>query len=432
MKKIIVAGTGHGGISAALNLAKAGYDVTVYEKKARNELGYDWVDCMLKCTFENTGFPRPDESCFGPMADQAYFNPNKTVKIVVKDVGKNILGYMERKYLINWIIDSAEENGVKFVFETPVVRALYDSERVTGIRISENGVDKDIFGDMIIDAAGIDSPVRRSLPEEFGVRNEAFEDEVFCTWRGSFRKTGKFTAEPKNTIYFYHCGLRGMDWAINDEDSIDILIGGFGKLTDGDVAIALEDFKKDYPIEDKPCRGGYGDKIPLGRYLEVMVCNNYAAVGNSAFMTDPLSGSGIDASMQCGKILADTIIEANGDMSVSKLWKYNYRAVKEHAECHYGNVIVKGFMSVLTREDMDFFFEHKILTEKEIGGGANAGYTVKDIIQKASVISRVHLAPAIPGILKKVFAFEKMKTAIPEGYNKTAVENWKKVFEQSR
>ena len=432
MKKIIVAGAGHGGITAALNLAKAGYDVTVYEKQAREGIGYDWVDCMRKKMFEETGFPCPDESNFAPMADQAYINPNKTVKVVVeKDYG-NRLGYIERRFLLKWIIDFAEENGVKFVFDTPVICALYNEEKVTGIRINENGEEKDIYGDMVIDAAGIDSPVRRSLPEEFGVRNESFEDEVFCTWRGSFKKTKEFTAEPKNTIYFYHCGLKGMDWAINDEDSIDILIGGFGKLTDGDVAVALEDFKKDYPIEDKPCRGGYGDKIPLGRFLEVMVCNNYAAVGNSAFMTEPLSGSGIDASMACGKILADTIIDAGGDVSVEKLWKYNYRVFKEHAEHHYGNIIIKSFMSILTREDMDFFFEHKILTAKEIGGGANAGYTVKDIIQKASAVSRVHLIPELPGVLKKVLAFEKMKTAIPEGYNKTAVENWKKIFAESR
>ena len=35
MKKIIVAGAGHGGLTAAYNLAKNGFDVTVYEKNKR-------------------------------------------------------------------------------------------------------------------------------------------------------------------------------------------------------------------------------------------------------------------------------------------------------------------------------------------------------------------------------------------------------------
>ena len=432
MKKIIVAGAGHGGITAALNLSEAGYDVTVYEKKERDELGYDWVDCIRKDSFDIAGFPRPDESHFGPMSDQAYINPRKTVKVcVAKDYG-NRLGYIERKFLIHNIIDFAEENGVKFVFGTPVICVLCDSDKVTGIKINENGEEKDLTCDMVIDAAGMDSPVRRTLPERFGIRNEAHEDETFCTWRGCFRKTEEFNANPKNTIYFYHCGLKGMDWAINEEEYIDVLVGGFGKLTEADVKKATDDIKKDYPIEDTTCRGGYGDKIPLGRFLSVMVCNGYAAVGNSAFMTEPLSGSGIDMSMRCGKILADTIIEANGNCSVEKLWKYNYRAFKEHGEKQYNNLIVKSFLSILTVEDMDFFFEHKILTEKELGQKGNGKYTLKELIQKASLLSRPHLLPGLVQILRKLLMLNKLKKAIPEVYSKSAVENWKKEFSKVR
>ena len=159
MKKIIVAGAGHGGITAALNLAKAGYDVTVYEKKKREDLGYDWVDVMCKASFDENGFPRPDESVFGPMVDQGYYAPSKAEKIVVKHGGGDYLGYIERKYLIKYIIDYAEQNGVKFVFSAAVVCALYDNDKVTGIKVHIDTEKKDIFGDMVIDAAGMDSPV---------------------------------------------------------------------------------------------------------------------------------------------------------------------------------------------------------------------------------------------------------------------------------
>ena len=37
MKTILVAGAGHGGLSAAINLARKGYDVTVIEKQKREE-----------------------------------------------------------------------------------------------------------------------------------------------------------------------------------------------------------------------------------------------------------------------------------------------------------------------------------------------------------------------------------------------------------
>ena len=45
-KRIAVAGAGHGGLVAAYYLACAGYDVTVYEKKAAGTLGYDQSDSV--------------------------------------------------------------------------------------------------------------------------------------------------------------------------------------------------------------------------------------------------------------------------------------------------------------------------------------------------------------------------------------------------
>lgn len=432
MKKIIVAGAGHGGITAALNLVRAGFDVTVYEKQNREDLGYDWVDCMRKDDFDETGFIRPDDSNFGPLADQGYFCPKKSVKIVVeKDYGGRI-GYIERKFLIKYIIDNAEKEGVKFVFNTPVISALYDSKRVTGIKVSENGEEKEILADMVIDAAGMNSPVRSTLPEAFGICRKPYSDETFCTWRGSFRKTKDFTAEPKNTIYFYHCGKSGMDWAINEDEYIDILIGGFGSLTQDDINKALADFRKDYPIEAEVARGGTTDCIPLGRFLAVMVCNSYAAVGNSAFMTEPLSGSGIDMSMRAGKLLADTIIEADGDYSTKKLWKYNYLAYKKLAEKQYNNLIVKSFLSVLTADDVDFFFEKKILTAKEIGGGGNTKFTPADIISKLSILSKPRLIPGLLKVGKKALMVGQVKKAVPEVYSKEAVAKWEKIHSQMR
>ena len=44
MKRILVAGAGHGGLAAAALLAKNGFDVTVIERKKREEMGHDWED----------------------------------------------------------------------------------------------------------------------------------------------------------------------------------------------------------------------------------------------------------------------------------------------------------------------------------------------------------------------------------------------------
>ena len=58
MKKILVAGAGHGGITCAYNLAKAGYDVTVIEKNKREALGYgDFISPDKKVDASTCLFP---------------------------------------------------------------------------------------------------------------------------------------------------------------------------------------------------------------------------------------------------------------------------------------------------------------------------------------------------------------------------------------
>ena len=42
--KIVIIGAGHGGLQAAKELSKDGFDVTVYEKNSPEKVSYDWRD----------------------------------------------------------------------------------------------------------------------------------------------------------------------------------------------------------------------------------------------------------------------------------------------------------------------------------------------------------------------------------------------------
>ena len=57
-RKIIVAGGGHGGITAGMLLAQNGFDVTVYEKNSRDSMGHDWTDIFDKKAFAAVGASR--------------------------------------------------------------------------------------------------------------------------------------------------------------------------------------------------------------------------------------------------------------------------------------------------------------------------------------------------------------------------------------
>ena len=129
----------------------------------------------------------------------------------------------------------------------------------------------------------------------------------------------------------------GIDWFITEEDRCDILVGKLGsagKLTEEEIAESIEDFRKEYPfMGDKIIRSGQSGVIPLRSMLPMIVCDGYAAVGDSAGMTIPLNGCGIVLSMKAGKILADTVIEAgSGEIDAEALWKYEYNYFHDHGK----------------------------------------------------------------------------------------------------
>ena len=423
MKKIIVAGCGHGGLTAAANLAKKGFDVTVVEKCKREELGFDWHDSMCLKTFENAGLAVPDESVFLPADRMSYYNPKKTVQVIPDAPRSTSYAYIDRKILINHLIDHAIECGVKIMFECEIVSSICSFDYVLGIRYICGGETKEMRGDLVIDACGMFSPVKLTLPDKFGVKNSVDSDEVFYAWRGYFNKTEELYTDPESNIYFYHCNHRGMDWVITKNGYMDILVGGFGTLSKEDVIESLRDFRGEYPfLGTELLRGGSLEKIPLGKSLPVFVYNGYAAVGNSAYMTEPLSGSGIDMSIYAGKLLAETIVVCEDEYTVENLWMYNYLYIRHQSEKRYQSAIIKNLMSSLDGSDIDYLMEKKIMTQKEIAGTGKT--TIFNTLAKALVIFRPRLYRPLITMFKKQKLAKKLKETLPENYSKAAVESW--------
>ncbi|MBQ6018643.1 MAG: NAD(P)/FAD-dependent oxidoreductase [Clostridia bacterium] len=421
MKNILIAGAGHGGLVAAIRFAKEGYRVRLYEKRRREELGYDWHDAVPRGLFEGAGLPEPPEGTFLPPERMAYFSTAKKIKLY-PDV-EPTFAMIDRKVLIEYLLSLAEKNGVELFFEREILAAAVEGDRVTGLRVRSDDGAETVSADLVVDAAGMDSPVRRSLPARFGIEKELKNSDIFYGWRGYFEKTGEGASDPPYIIYFFHCGKPGMDWMITGEDFMDVLVGGFGGLTQAQVDASVNDFKKEYPyMGDKLLRGGYFARIPLRGHAPLFVANGYAAVGDSAFMTEPLSGSGIGLSMGSGRRLADTVIAADGDSSVGILWQYNRDCIRKDAERYYFDLILKNFLSSLSAADIDFFFEKHIMTAKEMG--ERGGYSAKEILEKANVLRKPKLMPSLVSVAGKVASLGSVKAALPEEYDPQKVRAW--------
>lgn len=433
MTKFVVAGAGHGGLVAAINLARKGYDVTVFEKNKKEDMGHDWHDYLNFTAFDDSGIERPKEDEYTTGIQQGFKNPSGTLNIEIPIDPSSLI--MDRKVLINHLLTLCESSGVKIVFEAEIIGPYIESGKVCGIKILDGEKSAVVEADLVIDAAGMYSPVRSNLPESLGIQNKIEEKNVFHVYRAYYENTTGEVSYPPYSINLFHMNRPGLDWTITEEGYVDILVGKFGmsgKLTQKDVDEAVACFKKDFPfMGDKIVRGGVFADIPLTKMLPLIVADGYVAIGDSAGMTVPLNGSGIVLSMKAGKILADVVEKANGIYRIEKLWDFQYEYFQTLGKDLIMVDTLKNFFTYITADHVDIFMEKGILSEQTLSFGDGSSFSVTpELIQ-----SVIKVVPDVaPLLLPLVNNFKSLPVSMvleklmPQKYEKSKVEKWVKIY----
>lgn len=433
-KKIIVAGLGHGGIAAAAQLADTGFDVTVYEQKKEGTLGYDWTDIFAPGALIAAGIPLPPSDKFTYKEDMTFFGPSERVGLKQHVPKDDLEIKMERRDIYEHLIKHAISKGVKIVYECKVISALILGSRVVGISTDKG----DFYADLVIDACGMRSPVRMSLPDSFGIEKEPARHEIITIFRAFYNKACDDEVAAKFKVVLFKDGKLGVSWVASEEDHTDVLIGRFNDYDIDEVNRFTDVLRKDNPrLGDKILRGGYFVDIPVRQPLSLMVADGYAAIGDSAFMTVPLIGSGIANSLRASAILADTVkSDKDCKFNCETLWPYQYKFFKKLGSGLAPLAAAKLLLLKLTPEEADYAFESGMINEDNITIGANftsassINTDLADIINKAKkVCKNPTLLKKLPSSGADIAKAVGACTVIPRTYNTSKVRSWKKLYE---
>lgn len=428
MKHIIVAGSGLGGLTAGALLARNGYKVEMYSDCTPETHGYDWGDCMSIALLEKITGKTVPQSDYGYIADMRHHSPSDMADMSVKYTDKNRPQFIERAVLSKYLLDYAIESGVDIHWETRVTRAIVEGCRVTGIE-TENG---NKYADMLIDSCGIFSPVRESLPDCCLVEQSCGAGEAFFAYRGLYKRNikGSMPRYPYN-VHLLHEYEAGISWCVTEEGWMDILIGRFVPFGQKKVDEVLDDFTQKYPeLTRELIRGGKMTSIPVRRPLNKPVCDGYAAVGDSAYMTIPMIGSGIDLSLNAGVLLAETIInDRAGKYSTRTLWAYQYNYIMQYGADLVPVDILKNTLLSMNPLDVDFLLNEGVITENDLMSDGGK-MPLSELFRKLRRGS-----PRLPALVKMAQAAgngekkAELYRNIPENYTQAAFLKWRKSIE---
>ena len=435
-KKILVAGLGHGGIAAAAQLASAGFDVTVYEQKKEGTLGYDWTDIFAPNSLTYAGIPLPPVDKFSYKEDMTFFGPSERTGLK-QHVPKDQLEIkMERRDIYDHLIKYAVSCGVKIVYECKVNGPIILGSRVVGIS-TEKG---DFYGDLIIDSCGMNSPVRMNLPDAFGIQKEAQRSEKITIFRAFYNKASDEATDDKFKVILFKDGKLGISWVAAEDEYTDVLIGRFEDVDIEEVNRFTDLLRETNPrIGTEIVRGGQFVDIPVRQPLSLMVADGYAAIGDSAFMTVPLIGSGMANCFKASKCLADAVKADTGCLFNSEtLWPYQYYFFKTLGGGLAPLAAAKSFLLSLTPEEADYAFDSGMITEDNITIGADftsassINTDLLDIINKAKIVCKnPSLLKKLPAVGANIAKAIGACSVIPRKYSPDRVRMWKTMYEKA-
>ena len=421
--KVIIAGASIGGLLSAYRLGKAGHEVIVFDKKNYDELGYDWYDFVWHDFFDKLDMPDIDISFFRKNnMSFDIFGYDKILRLNQPEYAREYA--VHRKQLSHFLYKKASGYS-RIVLSKNVDSAIIGGDEIKGIVVDG----ENIYADLVIDNFGAFSPLRKHLSERLNIDNESKSKAVMFAYRGIFEKAKNYSAPEDDTkCYLRHLGQDGLSWVNVEENAIDVLIGRMKSLNADDAEGILSVLKKENPcIGEKLLAGGGIYPIPVSYPATKLFYGGYVLLGDSAFMTVPMLGSGIYSSVAAANILCETI--ENGDVSQKNLYVYQRRFYEKLGASFAELDVVKTFLLNSDISKLIILLKKGVVDEKDMTDIYNAKpfyYSLKDLIKKAIKGWRHPLLLLkMLGLLLDTGKIKKIMYKMPKEYDEKKLSAWR-------
>ncbi|MCI6417534.1 MAG: hypothetical protein MR783_00645, partial [Clostridiales bacterium] len=251
---VAIIGANQTGLFAAKLFSEQGFSVFVFEKNSRENAAYEWTDDISPSVFKEVGLPFPPNDIFTRTRSLTFVPPGHNPVFVPQNEEEPNIS-VSRRGLNEWLISLLSE-GVELYFDACVTRALTDGDVVYGVEFS-NG--ETFECDLVVDCGGVNSSVRRSLPQIFQIQNEVNANDKFFVKREFFARPENCPCrEHPKKIYLKHKNENGISRCFlkKDDETSDVLVGRIGSLSDKTYENAIADLKEDNPVIGNKVFGG--------------------------------------------------------------------------------------------------------------------------------------------------------------------------------
>jgi flavin-dependent dehydrogenase len=227
------------------------------------------------------------------------------------------------------LLENAREHGVDAYDGVHVVEVVFDRDRATGVRISENGERREVRAKVVVDASG----QAAMLQNRFKLRlwdPILNKGAIWTYYQGAYRDTGR---DEGATLVLQTPTKKGWFWYIPQHDDI-VSVGVVAPFDD--LFKGRGPHEKTFHEEVDRCPAlkgriskatrvtGYFATRDYSYRSKTVAGDGWVLVGDAFGFLDPLYSSGVLLALKSGELAADAIAEglSKGDVSAEQLGKW--------------------------------------------------------------------------------------------------------------
>ncbi|MCU0846082.1 MAG: NAD(P)/FAD-dependent oxidoreductase [Spirochaetes bacterium] len=426
---VAIAGAGPAGLLLARDLARAGIQVTVYEKRKKSAKAHDWSDAIEYSVLRDAGFAMPVVEAGnyrGRLVKKTPSGKGLFEKHVVnplqiwapdfscKTAADVDFGYIltDRIALDEMLRAEAVKAGAVIRFEHEAAGLLgktgggLDTIRVEGLRVKnmKSGKISGVPADVTVDATGMASTLRTTISASGAVERPFTKSEVAYACR-TVRRLDRKKLGPNGIPDHYRYGAhRGYFWThLHDDETIDVGGGVTDEPGRVDPLEVIKEIIDSYPaITAKELRKG-GGRVLVGRSPWSLVASGFLAIGDAAGQVIPTTGCGVGAGLVGAMLAAKAIAGAalKGDSGIGALWDYNRRWFVESGRGANLAALgaLKDILQNLSHEELAFLIRRDILSGEMLTPSINGVFYAPD--QRTMVTTLVN-GISRPALLMKL------------------------------
>ncbi len=319
---VLIVGAATSGAYFARQMAEKGFSVKVIEKLSAEKTGtrYDVFHIAQK-DFSLFGLPRvtkgSPEWAF-EFTDGNTVSPYGNYPLHTVD---NVVGLHMHEYTM--LLDRwAQEAGAVFEYGSAFEDFLYENGKICGVKCGNEQGEKEIYARVVVDCSGADAPVRRKLPDNYGIDRFSLldNDKFYVTLLYVKFKNPKDYITGSSGCPFYKSWVAPQP----DPEGAIIGIGSCGSYEYGERV--LKEYLECVPVAEHTVTHIERGTTPYCRSPYSFVADGFIVTGDAGCLTKPNNGEGVTSSMVQMHIASQVLAKAlkeDGCVTKEKLWEIN-------------------------------------------------------------------------------------------------------------